>query len=65
MKENKQHQVDKVHTMVEPEQTAGVGYFMEKFHVSAEDVAHAIEKAGNSSEALEQYFTEQRRNAPF
>lgn len=65
MKRKAQNLVDKVHTMVEQEQPAGVSYFMQKFHVSAKDVEDAIKKVGNSSETLEQYFTEQRRNAPF
>jgi len=51
--------------VAEPEQQGGVTYFMQKFHLSDKDVEDAIKKVGNSSESLEQYFTEQRRNAPF
>lgn len=65
MKNKQQKKEDSVHTITEQEQPAGVSYFIQKFHISAKDVEDAIKKVGNSSETLEQYFIEQRLNAPF
>ncbi len=65
MKNKQQEKEDSAHTIAEQDEPAGVGYFMQKFHISAKDVEDAIKKVGNSSETLEQYFIEQRLNAPF